>query len=81
MDRPAYRRVLLKRSGEALMGKGNFGIDPEVVERSRDEIREVAGMGVQLGVVIGGGISSAAWRPAPGGWTGPPPTTWGCWRR
>jgi uridylate kinase len=55
MDRPAYRRVLLKLSGEALMGKGNFGIDPEVVETIADEIREVAGMGVQLGVVIGGG--------------------------
>ncbi|MCE5281415.1 MAG: UMP kinase [Deltaproteobacteria bacterium] len=55
MDRPAYRRVLLKLSGEALMGKETFGIDPEVVETIADEIREVVGMGVQLGVVIGGG--------------------------
>ncbi len=55
MDRPVYKRVLLKLSGEALMGKGTFGIDPEVVETIAGEIREVVGMGVQLGIVIGGG--------------------------
>lgn len=55
MDRPQYRRVLLKLSGEALTGKGSFGIDPEVVDAIAAEIRDVATLGVQLGVVIGGG--------------------------
>jgi uridylate kinase len=55
MDRPAYKRVLLKLSGEALMGKRSFGIDPEVVDAIAGEIREVVVLGVQLGIVIGGG--------------------------
>ncbi len=55
MDRPAYRRVLLKLSGEALIGKSAFGIDPEVVDTIASEIRSVVDLGVQLGVVIGGG--------------------------
>ena len=55
MDRPAYKRVLLKLSGEALMGKHSFGIDPEVVDAVAAEIREVVALGVQLGIVIGGG--------------------------
>lgn len=55
MDRPAYRRVLLKLSGEALLGSGGFGIDPEVLDRISAEIREVTVLGVQLGIVIGGG--------------------------
>ena len=55
MDRPAYRRVLLKLSGEALMGKQTSGIDPEVVDAVAAEIREVVALGVQLGIVIGGG--------------------------
>ncbi|MDO9228710.1 MAG: UMP kinase [Syntrophales bacterium] len=55
MDSPAYRRVLLKLSGEAFMGNLSSGIDPEVVEVVAGEIREVAALGVQLGIVIGGG--------------------------
>ena len=55
MDRPAYGRVLLKLSGEALIGKSAFGIDPEVVDAIAAEIRGVVDLGVQLGVVIGGG--------------------------
>jgi uridylate kinase len=55
MDRPAYRRVLLKLSGEALIGKNSFGIDPEVVDSIAAEIQDVVKLGVQLGVVIGGG--------------------------
>jgi uridylate kinase len=55
MEKPIYRRVLLKLSGEALMGKHIFGIDPEVVRQIAGEIKEVASLGVQLGIVIGGG--------------------------
>jgi uridylate kinase len=55
MDRPTYRRVLLKLSGEALMGKLTYGIDPEVVDSIAGEIRDIAALNVQIGVVIGGG--------------------------
>ena len=52
---PVYRRILLKLSGEALMGGRQFGIDPEQVARIADEIRDVHGLGVQIAVVLGGG--------------------------
>ena len=50
-----YRRILLKLSGEALMGNELFGIDPTVLERMAQEIKEAIELGVQVGVVIGGG--------------------------
>ena len=50
-----YRRILLKLSGEALMGAGDYGIDPDVLVRIANEIKEVRELGVQLGIVIGGG--------------------------
>lgn len=50
-----FRRVLLKLSGEALLGSQDYGIDPEVIKRLAGEIRELSEMGVQVGVVIGGG--------------------------
>ena len=53
--RPAYRRVLLKLSGEVLMGSGDFGIEPEMISRLAAEAAEVSRMGVQLAMVIGGG--------------------------
>ena len=52
---PAYRRVLLKLSGEALMGEQQFGIDPAVATQIAKDIREIQQLGVQTGVVIGGG--------------------------
>lgn len=52
---PIYRRVLLKMSGEALLGREPFGIDPEVLDRVASEIAEIVAIGVQVGVVIGGG--------------------------
>lgn len=52
---PKYKRVLLKLSGEALAGERGFGIDPPVVERLTDEVLAVHHMGVDLGLVIGGG--------------------------
>jgi uridylate kinase len=50
-----YRRVLLKISGEALMGDRDFGIDPEVVKMLAAEIAQVVEAGVELAVVVGGG--------------------------
>jgi uridylate kinase len=55
MGYPVYKRVLLKLSGESLMGKRSFGIDAESVGIIALEIKEVVEIGVQLGVVIGGG--------------------------
>ena len=51
----AYRRILLKLSGEALMGAEGFGIDPKVLDRMAQEIKELVELGVQVGLVIGGG--------------------------
>ena len=48
-------RILLKLSGEALMGEGDYGIDPVMLKRIAGEIREVSNLGVQVAVVIGGG--------------------------
>lgn len=55
VEKKAYRRVLLKLSGEALAGDKGFGIEPSVVDRITDEVRSVHEMGVSLGLVIGGG--------------------------
>jgi|SRR5690606_41838429 len=52
---PAYKRVLLKLSGEALMGEADYGIDPKVISRLAEEIRDVSRSGAEIGVVIGGG--------------------------
>jgi uridylate kinase len=52
---PVYSRILLKLSGEALMGEQAFGIDPAITTQIAREIGEVQSMGVQTGVVIGGG--------------------------
>ncbi|QBY05531.1 UMP kinase [Thalassotalea sp. HSM 43] len=53
--KPTYRRILLKLSGEALMGDEGFGIDPKILDRMAQEIKELVEMGVQVGLVIGGG--------------------------
>ncbi|MES9811777.1 MAG: UMP kinase [Candidatus Thiodiazotropha sp.] len=49
------QRILLKLSGEALMGGGDFGIDPAVIRRVSEEIMELVNAGIQIGLVIGGG--------------------------
>lgn len=55
MQEPVYKRILVKLSGEALMGQQGLGIDPAVVSTVADEIRLVREHGVQVGVVVGGG--------------------------
>jgi uridylate kinase len=55
LKKTAYKRVLLKISGEALAGDGQFGINQAVVETITDEIREVIGLGVELALLVGGG--------------------------
>jgi uridylate kinase len=54
-EEPRYRRVLLKVSGEALMGSRDYGLDPETVDRIASEVKAVHEMGVEVCLVIGGG--------------------------
>ena len=53
--KPVYRRILVKVSGEALLGTEDYGIDPQILKRIAAEIYEVMKMGVQVAVVLGGG--------------------------
>jgi uridylate kinase len=55
MNKLTYKRILLKLSGESLMGDRDYGVDPVVVNRYAGEIKEVRELGVQVGIVIGGG--------------------------
>src|SRR5271165_3250767 len=55
MSQLAFTRILLKLSGEALMGKQGFGVDPEVASRIAEEVSEIRGMGLEIAVVVGGG--------------------------
>lgn len=54
-ESPTYQRVLLKLSGEALMGNIGYGIDPQIIRRVAGEVRDIVKLGVQLALVIGGG--------------------------
>jgi len=64
---PAYKRILLKLSGEALMGDDSYGINRVVIERIVSEIGEVVGLGVQVAIVIGGGNIFRGVAPAAAG--------------
>lgn len=55
MEKPFYKRVLLKLSGEALMGEQEFGISSDVIASYAKQIKEIADLGVEVSVVIGGG--------------------------
>jgi uridylate kinase len=55
VDRPRYKRVIVKISGEALMGAQEFGISPEMIRYVAEEIRSIVELGVQIAVVVGGG--------------------------
>jgi len=52
---PRFKRILLKLSGEALMGDGKYGISPKVLQQIAGEVKEVIDLGVEVGIVIGGG--------------------------
>lgn len=54
-QKPTYKRILLKLSGEALMGEDKFGINRQVLARMVEEIKTVVDLGVQVGIVVGGG--------------------------
>ena len=82
LARPAYKRILLKISGEALMGPQQYGLHPPTVERIADEVASLHALGVE----ICHGDRRRQHLPRAAGqrrraWSAPPPTTWGCWRR
>src|SRR5205085_3357756 len=54
-EKPHYKRILLKLSGEALMGEAGYGIDPNVVCRVANEIREIYALSTEVALVVGGG--------------------------
>src|SRR3977135_2661732 len=65
--KPAYKRVLLKLSGEALMGDDAYGINRETIDRITAEVKEILHLGVEVGVVIGGGNIFRGMAPAAAG--------------
>ncbi len=65
--KPAYKRVLLKLSGEALMGEDAYGINRETIDRITAEVKEVLNLGVEVGIVIGGGNIFRGVAPAAAG--------------
>ncbi|MFC1624025.1 UMP kinase [Candidatus Omnitrophota bacterium] len=54
-NKPVYKRVVLKMSGEVLQGKSGYGIDPSTTEKIAKEIKEIKKLGIQIAIVIGGG--------------------------
>src|SRR5574343_2083094 len=64
---PAYKRILLKLSGEALMGDDSYGINRNTIEQIVSQIKEVVDLGVQVGIVIGGGNIFRGVAPAAAG--------------
>ena len=55
MSEYLYKRILLKLSGEALMGDGSYGIDPKVTDHLAKQVKELVAEGIQVGIVVGGG--------------------------
>ena len=80
MTTPVFKRILLKLSGEALAANQGFGVDPLRIHEIAAELADVRRSGVQIAIVVGGGISSAAWPSRRRKWTASPPITWACSR-
>ena len=76
-----YKRVLLKISGEALAGEKHFGFDFDVVSHVCDVIKRCVDMGVEMGIVIGGGNFWRGVKTVRVTLSAPVPTIWACWPR
>ena len=75
-----YKRVLLKLSGEALMGNQQYGIDPERLNDYAEEIAAAVKAGAQIAIVIGGGNIFRGLQGASKAWTASKVTIWECWQ-
>ena len=73
-----YHRVLLKLSGEALMGDNGYGIDPKVIDDLAEQIKHIVDDGVQVAITVGGGNIFRASPAAPTVWIARRPTTSAC---
>ena len=78
-QQPVWQRILLKLSGEALAGDQKFGIDGNVIQSVAKEIQAICSIGVELGIVVGGGNFFRGMSAAARAWTGSDPTTLACW--
>ena len=74
MEAPKYKRILLKISGEALIGKSDYGIDPDIMNNIAEQVKEVVELGVEMAVVIGEAISGAVSLQVQAEWTVQPQT-------
>ena len=81
MTRPRFNRILLKLSGEALMGPGQFGIDPEAVDTLAREVLAARESAPSCAWLSAAAISFVEWRQQPKASTAQAPITWACWRR
>ena len=81
MANEQFHRVLLKLSGEAMVGESAYGIDPAVVDRLAAQIKRVTQQGIQVAIVIGGGNIWRGLAASSKAWTAPRPITWGWWPR
>ena len=77
---PKFKRVLLKLSGESLMGDNSFGLDPKVIEQYAHEIKRITDLGVQVAVVIGGGNIYRGMNESETGIERAQGIIWECWR-
>ena len=81
MTRPRFNRILLKVSGEALMGQGQFGIDPDALPGSPARSPPRREQGHEMCLVVGGGNIFRGMAAAAKGFDRRPQTIWACWRR
>lgn len=77
---PQFKRVLLKVSGEALMGEGQYGIDVATVDRIASDVADALALNVEICMVIGGGNIFRGLSGRPTGWIAAAPIIWACWR-
>lgn len=75
-----YNRILLKLSGESLMGEQKYGIDTRCLESYARQIHEIAEMGIQIGIVIGGGNIFRGLSGTNKGFDRVKGTAWACWQ-
>ena len=74
-----YKRILLKLSGESLMGSKQFGIDNQRLANYAAEIKEIHEMGIEIAIVIGGGNIFRGVQAEEGAWIEPTEIIWECW--
>ncbi len=81
MSATPHKRILVKLSGEALLGNAEYGIDPAMLKRVAGELTEILALGIQVAVVVGGGNIFRGAGLARAAWTASRRTRWACWPR